>query len=110
MTAQKKQPYMLIDLYIRIQTNKTGRAPVVNRYKEKWGFQDMIDSIGYDRSVEVIKFYFETRNNWTPAHLFSIFDKLDESLRKRDADRERRAILREETRLRTEEWEKTYEL
>jgi hypothetical protein len=107
--AVQKQPYMLIDLYILCFKNKTGRTPVVNKYREKWGFQDMIASVGYDRSVELIKFYFQTSSNWSPAHLFSTFDKLDDSLRKRDADRERRATLREETRLRMEEWEKTHE-
>jgi hypothetical protein len=75
----------------------------LNKYREKWGFQDMIDSIGYDRAVEVMKFYFETPAPWTTTQLFNTFDRLDDSLRKRDADRERRAILREQTRQRMEQ-------
>lgn len=103
MTAQKKQPYMLIDLYILLYKQKSGRAPVINRYKEKWGFQDMIDSLEYDRAVEVIKYYFMTDNNWSTSQLFNNFEKYDDALRKRDADREYRAKLREETRLRMED-------
>jgi hypothetical protein len=107
--AQQKQlSFALVDLYVLCYKDKTGRKPTVNRFREKWGFQDMVDSIGYDRSVEIVKYYFETQNNWTPNHLFNNFDKLDEALTKRDADRARREALREETRRRVEEWDKTH--
>lgn len=105
----KQQSLELIDLFVLCYHGKTGRKPVVNRYKEKWGFQDMIDSIGYERSVEVVKFYFETSNAWTPTNLFNIFDKLDESLRRRDEDRARRAKLREQTNKALEEWDAQHE-
>jgi hypothetical protein len=101
--ASQKQSYSLISLFEHMYELKTGRKPTLNKYREKWGFQDMIDSIGYDRAVEVIKFYFDTPNAWTPGHLFNNFDRLDESLRKRDDDRAHRAALREQTRLRMEE-------
>lgn len=101
--ASQKQAYSLIGLFEHMHELKTGRKVALNKYREKWGFQDMIDSIGYERSTEVIKFYFETVNAWTPQHLFNNFDRLDESLRKRDEDRKRRAILREQTRQRMED-------
>lgn len=110
MASKTKQQSMeLIDLFVLCYTSKTGRKPVVNRYKEKWGFQDMIDSIGYERSVEIVKFYFETSNAWTPVSLFNIFDKLDESLRRRDEDRARREKLREKTLEALKEWDAQHE-
>lgn len=76
--------------------------PVVNRYKEKWAFQDMIDSIGYERSRDVIEYYFQIDGTHQLNKLFNTFDVLDRSLTERDADREYRARLREETRKRME--------
>lgn len=102
-SAAQKQPYMLISLFEHLFEQRAGRKLTLNKYREKWGFQDMIDSVGYDRAVEIIKFYFSTDNQWTTSHLFNVFDKLDDSLRKRDEDRVKRAKLREETRLRMEE-------
>lgn len=106
---QKQLAFALVDLYVLCYESKTGRKPVVNRYREKWGFQDMLDSLGYDRACEVIKYYFTTTNNYSPVHLFSNFDRFIEAIDKRDKDRARRAKLREQTRKMVEEWDAAHE-
>lgn len=109
-TAKKNLHYGLLDLYLLEYQSKLGRKPVVNRYKEKWGFVDMIDSIGYDRSVEVIKFFFQTnRSNYTTNALFNDFDTLDRALTERDIDRERRKRIARETEKRVRDWEEAHE-
>jgi hypothetical protein len=110
MTAkQKQQSFALVDLYCLCYESKTGRKPIVNRYREKWGFQDMLESLGYDLAVEVVKYYFTTTNNYSPVHLFSNFDRFAEAIAKRDADRARRAKLREQTTRMVQEWDAAHE-
>lgn len=98
----KQQPQALISHFIACYESKYGRVITVNRYRDKWGFQDMIDSVGYERSKELIEYYFSTDQAHTMNKLFNTFDALDESMRKRDADRVYRARLLEETKKRME--------
>lgn len=108
--AKQKEPYMMMDAYVALYKTKFGKKPTINRYREKWGFGDMIDSIGYDRSMEVMRYFFDTvRGTYSPQSLFNNFDKLDVALAERDADRERRAAIRKETEQRVIEWEATHE-
>ena len=112
MARAKSQnlPYALMDAYASLYELRLGRKPNLNRYREKWGFGDMIDSIGYDRALEVLKFYFDTqRNNYTTNNLFNTFDKLDLAITQRDQDRARREATRKLTELRVQEWDREHE-
>lgn len=101
---QDNRPYALIDLYVLLYTERYKKKPLVNKFRDRWGFTDMIDTVGYDRSVEILKFYFAIdRASHNLSALFNNFDKLDESLRIRDEDRAKRAILRKQTKQRMEE-------
>ena len=42
--------YGLVGFYCALYKQSYGKVPVVNRYREKWAMQDVIDSIGYDRA------------------------------------------------------------
>ncbi len=48
--SDPKLSYALISLYENLYLDKYGKRPVVNRYREKWGMQDVIESVGYDRA------------------------------------------------------------
>jgi hypothetical protein len=106
---QKQLSFALVDLYALCYEKKLGRKPTINRYREKWGFQDMLDSLGYERSCEVIEYYFTTTNNYSPVNLFNNFDRLHEAITKRDLDRQRRKKLQEQTRKMVEEWDAQHE-
>lgn len=99
MTAkQDRRPYQLIDLYALLYGEKYGKKPVLNKYQLRWGFLDMIESIGYDESVEVIKHYFGiARPNHTTGWLFNNFDNLYGEIESIREDRERRRRIRERT-------------
>ena len=101
---QDNRTYALIDLYALLYSDKYKKKPTVNKYRDKWGFLDMIDSVGYERSVKITKYYFSLDRAGHPLNwLFNNFDKLDEGLSMRDADRQKRATLREQTAKRMEE-------
>jgi hypothetical protein len=100
------QAYALVDLYGLCFKEKYQRAAVLNKYRDKWGFQDMVESIGYDDSIAVVKYYFETES---PGHklnvLFSNFDKMLQAMQARELDRANRARIRQQTQKVVEEWE-----
>jgi hypothetical protein len=104
--SANRQAYALLDLYCVCYEQTHGKKPVINKYRDRWGFQDMIDSIGYDDSVETIKYFFETSS---PGHkipvLLSSFDKMLTELRARQRDRAARESLRKRTQEIVEEWE-----
>ena len=102
-----KLVYALLDLYLNEYANKYGRKPIINKYKEKWAMNDVIESVGYDRARELVFYYFKTTN---PGHsltwFFYNFDRLDEMLVKLEADKIQRAKMRALTRERVEAREK----
>jgi hypothetical protein len=103
-SKQDNRAYGLIDLYVLVYEQKFKKKPVVNKYRDRWGFTAMIEDLGYERSVEVIKYYFNTtRANYTLVWLFNNYDKLNQSLTERDADRAHRAKVRAQTAARMEE-------
>lgn len=107
MTTPKQQANGLIDRYIFLYKEKYGKAPSINRYRETWGFVDMIKDLGYGRAKEVIEYYFETNKvGHTLIYLFKNYDRYDTLMRERAEDEVKRAQLREQTRLRVEEMER----
>lgn len=103
--AAKQDPkaYSLIDLYVMLYTTRFSKRPLVNKYRDRWGFSDMIDSIGYDESVKVLKYYMTLdRPDFSLQYLFNNFDKLVKQIEERDADRARREKIRQQTKQRTE--------
>jgi hypothetical protein len=83
--------------------------PSMNRYQQKWGFQDMLDDLGYDDARAVIDYYFELK---IPGHpvltLFKRYDEMHRFQEEEAADRELRLALREKTRLRVQKYEEEH--
>ena len=79
--------------------NKYGKMPSLNKYREKWAMQDVIDSIGYNRAKELIEYYFTTGKNGHPLQFFFFnFDKIDIMEREIKKDKTNRRILQEATK------------
>ena len=73
--------------------------PSLNKYREKWAMQDVIDSIGYSRAKELIEYYFTTGKNGHPLQFFFFnFDKIDIMEREIKKDKTNRRILQEATK------------
>ena len=76
--ANNKEPYILITQYENLYQNKYGKKPSINKFREKWAMQDVIDSVGYDRAKELLDFYFKTTKSGHPLQFFFYnFDRLD---------------------------------
>lgn len=103
----KQLPYVLISTYEMLYAEKYGKKPVVNRYREKWGMQDVIDSVGFNRAKELLEYYFKTGKNGHPIGWFFMnFDSIDRMLIQRTEDDEKRKKLREQTKQMIEEMER----
>lgn len=96
---EAKQAYALVSLYIALYKSKYNKLPIVNRYREKWAMQDVIDTVGFDRAKQLIEYYFKCNKVGHPLNWFLYnFDKIDDVLLKSQQDVERRKELREQTK------------
>jgi hypothetical protein len=95
-----KQAYSLVSLYISLYRAKYNKAPVVNRYREKWAMQDVIDTVGFERSQKLLEYYFQCNKPGHPLNWFLYnFDRLDDVLFRLQEDAERRKKIREQTKI-----------
>ena len=97
--ANEKQPYVLIGLYESLYQERYGKKPRINKFREKWAMQDVIDSEGFERAKELIAYYFKTSKSGHPLNFFFYnFDKIDYLKTEIEKDITKRRILREETK------------
>jgi len=101
---EAKLAYGLVGLYCALYKQKYGKSAVVNRYREKWAMNDVIDSVGYDRSKQLIEYYFTTTKAGHPINWFFYnFEKLDFALEQIEEDKTRRELIRAKTKSMVEE-------
>jgi hypothetical protein len=79
VAVKSKEPYILISLYETLYFEKYNKKPRLNKFREKWAMQDVIDSVGYDRAKELLEYYFKTSKSGHPLTFFFYnFDKIDQ--------------------------------
>ncbi len=97
--ANSKEPYILLTIYQNMYKEKYGKMPFLNKYREKWAMQDVIDSVGFDRAKELIEYYFTTGKSGHPLQFFFFnFDKIDAIQKEIKKDKVNRRILQEATK------------
>ena len=97
--ANSKEPYILLSLFQNLYKEKYGKAPSINKFREKWAMQDVIDSVGFDRAKELLEYYFGLSKNGHPLQFFFYnFDKMDALKLEIEKDKEKRRLLLEETK------------
>ena len=97
--ANSKEPYILLTLYQNLYKEKYNRAVTINKFREKWAMQDVIDSVGYTRAKELLEYYFGLTKNGHPLQFFFYnFDKMDTVRTEIEKDKEKRRLLLEETK------------
>ena len=102
--ASEREPYILIGLYQSLYKEKYGRTLTMNKFREKWAMQDVIDSVGFDRAKELLTYYFTLNKNGHPLQFFFYnFDKMDALKIEIEKDKEKRRILMQETKKMVEE-------
>jgi hypothetical protein len=99
-----KQAYALVSLYVALYKSKYNKVPIINRYREKWAMQDVIDTVGFNRAKELLEYYFKCSRYGHPLNWFLYnFDKLDISLINLIEDQKYRETLRKNTKLLVEQ-------
>ena len=83
---------------------KYGKRPRINKYKEKWAMQDVLDSIGFESAKDVLNYYFRTGKSGHPLNFFyNNFDRLEDMMMQINKDVANRARLLEQTKKLVEE-------
>jgi hypothetical protein len=99
VAEKNKEPYILIGLYENLYFSRYGKKPRLNKFREKWAMQDVIDSVGYTRAKELIEYYFKTGKNGHPLNFFFYnFDRIDQVEFEMKKDKINREMLRENTK------------
>ena len=102
--AVNKEPYILLSVYSNLYEGLYGSKPTINRYKEKWSMQDVLDSIGFDRAKAVLDYYFKTGKNKHPLNFFyNNFERIESMMMQINEDKANRSRLLEATRRMVEE-------
>jgi hypothetical protein len=96
---KKNQPYILVWKYQKLYKEKYGKDIVVNKFQRKSAMQDVIDSIGYDRAMELLDYYFKLdRSNHTLLFFLWNFDRLDLAEKEISRDKEKEKCLEKRRR------------
>ncbi len=102
--AESKQPYILLSLYQNLYKDRYNKQAKLNKYRDKWAMQDVIDTVGYDRAKELLEYYFKTGKVGHPLQFFFYnFDSMDRIKEESDKDKVNRIKLREQTKRMVEE-------
>lgn len=102
--ATNREPYILLTIYMALYEQKYGKKPRINKYKEKWAMQDVLDSIGFEQAKDVLNYYFRTGKNGHPLSFFyNNFDRLEDMMIQINKDVANRARLLEQTKRLVEE-------
>ena len=97
--ASEKEPYVLIGLYLSLYKEKYNKTITINKFREKWAMQDVIDSVGYERAKELLVYYFATNKQGHPLNFFyNNFDRIDALNKEIKKDKINRSILLGETK------------
>lgn len=96
----------LLAMYIDLYAKQYGKTPVMNRFKQKWGFRGMYEDLGQAQAKKVIEHYFKTGRVGHPIdYLLYNYEKLNQILIELERDAKDREQLRKETEQRVREWE-----
>ena len=99
MANDEKLSYILIGIYQALYKKRYNKVIAVNKYREKWAMQDVIDTVGYDRAKELLKYYLALDRPSHPLQFFYYnFDKMDYVEKEIQKDKANRSRLLVETK------------
>ena len=102
--------HALLSKYIKLYTDKYKTKPVLNRYKEKYAMLDVMDSVGYERAIEILEYYFSLNRLSHPLSFFLYnFERMDEVMVEIEKNNIRRNKIMQETAERVKQWEEANE-
>lgn len=96
--SNKRSAYAVLSHYEREYESVYGKRPVINRYRDVWGMNAMVDQFGVESSKQIVSYYFRTQRYGHPLDfLYQNYDKLFKMLELREKDEQRRETLRKQT-------------
>ncbi len=103
-----KQAHTLSTYFGKQFKAKYGYEQKFNRNKARWSWDNILMDYTMDEAKALIDYYLSTAspNGHNLDWFFYNYDKLAEAKEKTDEDRAALAAIREQTRIRTEEWRK----
>lgn len=99
-----QQANALITKYVTLYTERYGVKPTMNRYRERWGFQAIIEDLGRDDANAVVVYYLSLRVTHTVQELLRTYDELHKNRLADEKDKRAVAKLHEETAQRAKEY------
>lgn len=102
----RKYSQALVTRFVKKYAERYGNPPSdLNRYRDRWGFQGMVEDFGKARAEQIVDFYLEADRPSHPVdYLLYNYDKLNAAMIKFEEDAESRRRIMEETKKRVEEW------
>lgn len=100
MAASKdnKESYMLLSLYNTLYRDHYNSSPLVNKYKEKWAMQSIIDDFGVENVSITLQYYFKlSKENHPLSWFFNNFSAIHTSRLNSEKDSRIRAAARQKT-------------
>lgn len=96
---KNKQPYIMLWKYEKLYEQRYGKKPKVNKFRDKLAMKDVIDSVGFDRGMDLLEYYFKIPKAGHSLIFFLYnFDRMDQAEKELAKDRKNRELLREATK------------
>jgi len=93
----------LLTYFVKVYKQHYGAAPTnFNRYAKKWGFTDMLTDLGFDRTTELIDYFFESTGPHNVESLLREYGDYNESFEAALKDKQKRNELAIETQRRVQ--------
>lgn len=91
-------------IYQNLYLDKYKKPATINKFREKWAMQDVIDSVGFSKANDLLNYYFSLEKTGHPLQFFYYnFDKMEQAREELRKDIETRRLLRESTKKMVEE-------
>jgi hypothetical protein len=103
--TKAQEPMILMGLYAKHYKEVYGTTLVLNRYKWKFSFIDVIETLGFEEACEIVEYYFSipSSNKHDVKFFLNNFDRMIQIREEKAQDAERTRLLLEQTRKRVEE-------
>ena len=96
---KNKQPYVMLWKYEKLYEEKYGKKPTTNKYRDKAAMKDVIESVGFERGMDLLEYYFKIPKVGHPLIFFLYnFDRIDYIEKETVKDKKNREVLRRLTK------------
>src|SRR3954469_2265621 len=108
--TKAQDAHALVSYFVKKYELHYGKTPNINRYTAKWGFEAMLGGMKKSEAQDLVDYYFtaESHTSHSVEWLLYNYEKVSENKTNAEINRSRMDSLREQTRLRAEEWRKTH--